>query len=155
MPNYTAKSVLPFLLGVALFLFGAGCSTLITNRDPRSDFGKAKRVYVENRLGDDHAIDEMIVAVLRKLGYEASSGPLTMKPENVDVLVFYDDRWTWDFKKYLIALNITVKDARRGTTIGTGEYYRPSPFSKAPAAMVEEVLIPLFKTPPAGTASKK
>jgi hypothetical protein len=130
---------------LAGLLLLTGCASNVTvHRDPQADLARLHRFYVERRLGDDHHLDEAIVQELQRLGFQASSGPLTMKPDGTDAIVTYTDRWEWDFKKYLIELTIDVRDARNDKPITTGRYYQPSVTAKAPPEMIREILMPLF-----------
>ncbi len=122
----------------------AGCSSVSSERNPTVDLSRYQRFFVERLLTDNHRIDEQIVAELQRLGREASSGPLTMKPDNTDAIVRYNDRWAEDFKKYLIDLHIDIRDARTDKPLTIGRYYQPSIVTKAPAAMIHEILAPLF-----------
>ena len=122
----------------------AGCADVSVHHDPKADLSRYRRFYVERRLGDDHHLDELLVQELRDLGREATSGPLTMRPDGVDASVTYTDRWAWDFKTYLIEFNFEVRDARTDKLLTTGRYYQPTLRSKAPVEMIRELLTPLF-----------
>jgi len=136
------KSLL--LLALALSCL-TGCSSVTAHKNPAVDLTKFKRYYVEHRLTDDRKIDELIVADLRRRGLEATFGPLTMMPQNTEVLINYEDRWTWDFHNYLIELSITARDARKEKLIASGHTRHPGPFSKEPAEMIAKILDPIFK----------
>ena len=103
-----------------------------------------KRIFVERRLTDDHHIDALFVQELRRLGHDASSGPLTMLPENTDAVLTYADRWEWDFKTYLIELTIELHTARTEKKLADGRYYAPSPKAHPPAVVVHDLLASLF-----------
>lgn len=118
----------------------AGCSSLSSHQNPTVDFSKFQHYYVERRLTDNHNLDQMIVADLRRRGLEASCGHLTMMPEKIDVIVGYDDRWTWDFKSYLIELNLTFRDARSNKLISSGTFRNPGPRTKDPEVMIRKIL---------------
>lgn len=130
------------LLFVALGLLLAGCSSVSTRKVVALD--SFRRFYVERRLNENNHLDELIVAELRQLGREASSGPLTMMPANTDVLVTYDARWTWDFKTYLIDLNLELHTLYPSKKLADGRFYQPSLKPKPPAEVVRGILGPLF-----------
>ena len=134
-----------FVSALLSALLLTACSPVATHKNPKGDLSKYQHFYVEARLGDDHALDEIIVRELQGMGYQASSGPLTMKPDDVDALIFYQDRWEWDFKTYMIEFNLTVRDARKDTVLATGSSGHRSMFPKKPADMIREVLVPIFK----------
>ncbi len=116
-------NAIPALLCAVALL--AGCSSLATRSVV--DLSAFKHIYVVHRLTDDHRGDELFVRELKALGHEASNGPLTMLPENADAVLPYDDRWEWDFKTYLIELDINLRTARTDKKLADGRYYQPSP----------------------------
>jgi hypothetical protein len=138
---HTMKTIL--LSAMALLL--TACSTLSTRTPAPADLARVKKLYVEHRLADDRGLDQMVAAELRRLGYDASSGPLTMMPPGVDAIVSYEDQWNWDFTLYIIELDIGVSDARTGKVLADGRYYHPTPGSKSPEEMVAAVIDPIFK----------
>jgi hypothetical protein len=124
----------------------AGCSSLSSHQNPAVDFTKFKRYYIEHRITDNHGVDQLIAQDLRRRGLEATHGHLTMIPDKIDVIVTYEDRWTWDFKSYLIELNIAVRDARSNKLIASGTYRHPGPLSKDPAVMIRKILDSFLKS---------
>lgn len=135
----------PVALLALLVTLLVSCSSVETRRVPGVNLDRYQRFYVERRLTDDRHIDEMIVAQLRALGREASAGPLTMLPQEVEAIVTYQDEWAWDFKSYLIQLNVQIRDARRERPLAYGSYRQPSPVPKPPQELVRAILEPLFK----------
>lgn len=134
-------------LAVALLVLSAlsaGCSSLTTKRE--IDLAPYRRIYVEHRLTDNHHIDDAIVAELKARGYEASSGPLTMLPEGIQAIISYEDRWAWDFKSYLIDLNLEVRENFSGKPLAQGHYHQASARTKPPADVVHEIIGDLFKS---------
>lgn len=129
-----------------LALAGAGCTTAVSARKvvPLDRF---QRIYVEQRLNDNHRLDELFVAELRRMGRDASSGPLTMMPEKIDALLTYDARWEWDFKNYLIELNLELHTVHPRKKLADARYYQPSIKTKPPVEVVREVIDRLFSRP--------
>ena len=138
---YAAMKV-SFLLLIGCMLL-AGCSSLTTHQS--GDLGSLKHIYVEHLLNDNYRMDESIAAELKALGYDASAGPLTMMPDNVDAIITYDARTAWDFKSYVIELNVLVKANFTEKILGTGRYYQASITTKSPEETVHEVITSLFK----------
>jgi hypothetical protein len=133
------KSLLLLALSVALL---AGCSSVSTRKVmPLDGF---RRIYVEQRLNDNHQLAELLAAELRRLGCEASSGPLTMMPEGTDAVLTYDDRWTWDFRNYLIEFNLELHTTHSKKKLADARYYQPSVKTRTPAEVIHELLPPLF-----------
>ena len=120
----------------------AGCSSVSTRKV--IDLAPFKHIFVVHRLTDDHHIDELFVRELQSRGHDASSGPLTMLPENADAILTYEYRWAWDFKNYLIELDIDVRTARTDKKLADGRYYQPSIKTKPPAEVIHELLASLM-----------
>ena len=120
-----------------------GCSSLSSRSVV--DLAAFKHIYVVHRLTDDKHIDDLLVRELSRLGHDASSGPLTLLPENADAVLTYEDRWEWDFKTYLIELNVELHTARTEKKLADGRYYAPSPKSRPPADIVHDLLASVFK----------
>ena len=130
-------------LGIALALtLLAGCSSVSARKVIALDH--FQRIYVEQRFNDNHRLDELIVAELKRHGRDASSGPLTMMPENTQAIMTYDARWTWDFKTYLIELNLELHATHPRKKLADGRYYQPSLKTKGAAEAIREILTPLF-----------
>ena len=123
-------------------LLVAGCASVETRKV--IDLTPFKHIFVEHLLTDDKRVDETIVAELTRLGYVATSGPLTMLPDEADAVLSYEDRWEWDFKSYMIEFSVTVRTARTKKKLADGRYYQPTPNSKSPTEVVSKVLTPLF-----------
>ncbi|MBI5766266.1 MAG: hypothetical protein HZA93_00605 [Verrucomicrobia bacterium] len=135
------RPFVPFLFIAALSL-AAGCVSQQTRKVV--DLTPFKRIYVVQRLGDDHHLNEIFVAELQRLGHDATTGPRTMLPDNADATLAYTDRWEWDFKNYLIELNIELHTAHTKKKLADGRYFQPTPKPKPPADVVRELLAPLF-----------
>ena len=126
-------------------LAGPGCSSTSARKIIPLD--RFQRIYVERRLNENNRLDEIMAAELRRLGRDASSGPLTMMPENTDAILTYDARWAWDFKTYLIELNVELHAVRPHKKLADGRYYQPSIKTKPPAEAARAILEPLFAKP--------
>lgn len=143
------RSSLRLLALATSLLLLAGCTTSDVRRDPRVRLEQRRHFFVESELADGHGIDKMIAAELIAMGYRASSGPLTMLPPEADTVVSYETRWTWDFKTYLIMLNVQVRDAETGRPIGAAYFHRPGIRSMETRTLVREVLDKLLPGKPA------
>lgn len=134
------KTVVLLLAACALL---SGCSSQSTQKV--EDYSSVHRIYVEHHLTDNHRIDELIATELKTLGYDATSGPLTMMPDGVEAIITYQDRWAWDFKSYLIELHLEMHANFTNKPLATGYYHQASAYTKSPAAVVHEIIAPLFK----------
>ena len=130
----------------ALLLLGcfllSGCSSLSTHKS--GDLRSLKHIYVEHLLNDNYRMDESMVRELKALGYDASCGPITMMPDGIDAIITYNARTAWDFKSYVIELNVLVKENFTEKVLGTGRYYQASMSTKSPEETVHEVITSLF-----------
>jgi hypothetical protein len=134
------------LAALAAAALVAGCSQLTTRSLPRTDIGHYKHVFVEHRLADGFGVADEVARQLREMGYDASAGAITMLPEDADLVVSYDDMWTWDFNTYMIEFDMQVRLAHSDRIVAVGHYYRPTMvFGHPPAAMIHELLLKLFK----------
>ncbi len=134
-------SGLTFVLLLALI--GGGCAQI--TREGHGDLSRFRQIYVEQRLNDNIGAHRMIVSELQALGYEASSGWMTMLPDSAQLVVTYDVRETWDFRPYVIELNASVRPARDyNRVVATARYFRPGVTSKPPERMVRELIAKLF-----------
>ena len=123
-----------------------GCAQITTRSLPNLDLAGHKRIFVEHRLADSFGVADEIARELRDMGYDASSGAPTMMPGDTELIVSYDDMWTWDFNTYMIEFDVQVRSARSDKIVAMGHYFRPSMvFGPPPAAMIHELLVKLFK----------
>jgi len=133
-------SALAFTLVALLPLFLTACATKTTRQNPELSLAQFHHVFVETRLNDNHAIDAAIAAELRRRGFAASHGHLTMMPEDAEVLITYDARWTWDFRSYLIELHLTASTAKTKKTIAAAHYRQPGILPKPPEQLISRLL---------------
>jgi hypothetical protein len=126
-----------------LAVFVAGCSSV--NSRQVVDLGRFQRFYVERRLNDNNHLDDLLAAELRSRGRTAASGPRTMMPEDTQVIVTYDARWNWDFKTYLIELNLEFHTVYPSKKLADAQYYQPSLTPKPPPEAVRELIGRLFR----------
>ena len=130
-------------MSLTVLLLLAGCTTTVSARKVVA-LDRFQRIFVESRLNDNHHLDEQFVAELRRLGRDASSGPLTMMPERTDVVLTYDARWQWDFKTYLIELNFELHTVHPRKKIADAHHLQPTIRTKSSEEIVRELLGKLF-----------
>jgi hypothetical protein len=124
----------------------AGCGHISTRSLPNADLSSHKHVFVEHRLADSYGVADEMARQLRMMGYDASAGALTMMPGGTDLIVSYEDMWTWDFNNYMIEIDVQVRNAHGDKILAVGHYFRPSMvFGHPPADMIHELLVKLFK----------
>ena len=103
-----------------------------------------RRVHVVQRLNENHHLDEIFAAELRRIGCEASSGPLTMMPEKTDAILTYDARWEWDFKTYMIELHMELHTTHAHKKIADAHCLQPTIKPRPPEKVIREMIQRLF-----------
>jgi hypothetical protein len=126
-----------------VLVLSPGCSSSASVRKVVS-LDRYHRIYVERRLNDNHQLDELFVAELRRLGREASSGPMTMLPEKTDAVLTYDARWEWDFKTYVIELSFELHTVIPRKKLADARYHQPTIKTKSAETVIRELLGQLF-----------
>ena len=114
-------------------------------KGPHVDVSKYPQIFVLQPLNENHHIDEMFVDELRRIGRTATSGPMTMMPEEANAVLAYDTRWTWDFTTYLIEIDVSLRTAHTNKLLAQARYYQPSATPKKPEAVVHEIVQRLFR----------
>jgi hypothetical protein len=135
----------PFLVLLAVLGFATGCASFSSWKDPKAQLQTRQHFYVESELADGHNLHEAIAAELRAMGYNATSGYLTMMPKGTDTIVSFQSRWTWDFATYLIELDVQVRDAKTGQILATVNFHRPGLGGTDTDALINRVLAKILK----------
>ena len=130
----------PFLVLLAVLGFATGCASFSSWKDPKAQLQTRQHFYVESELADGHNLHEAIAAELRAMGYNATSGYLTMMPKGTDTIVSFQSRWTWDFSTYLIELDMQIRDAKTGKILATVSYHRPGVGGTSTDTLIKRVL---------------
>lgn len=128
----------------ALLLALTGCTSVSTVIDVQEDLRQFKRVYVQSSQNDSNHIDQRIANELVRHGFRATAGVRTMMPEDTQLIVYYDAQWNWEFRTYLIQLEVTVRDAGTGKQLAVGRILHPGVTGKSPEKMIAEVIGPLL-----------
>ncbi|HEY5995863.1 MAG TPA: hypothetical protein VIU29_02530 [Candidatus Deferrimicrobiaceae bacterium] len=144
------------LIVIGAVISASGCSVnrATARLTPGADLAKVRHVYVVKEAGDDHAIDGLMKAQLVKMGYTAENGPEMPLPYKADAVLTYVDKWMWDMTMYMLELTADVKDPRDNRTLAVGNSYHTSLSRKSPEAMVEEVLVNIFRNAKPDGAAK-
>jgi hypothetical protein len=130
----------PFLILLAVLGLTTGCASFSSWKDPKVQLQQRKQFYVESELADGHNLHVTIAEELRTMGYNATSGYLTMIPADADTIVSFQSRWTWDFSTYLIELDMQIRDAKTGRILATVGYHRPGLGGTSTDDLIKRVL---------------
>ena len=133
------------LIGLGLLL--PGCSAVTGQLDRTRSLKGIQHFFVLSNLNDNHAIDQHIAAVLQSRGRDASSGPLTMMPDDAQAVVTYQDHWSWDFGEHLMYLVISVHQANSQRQYATVTFQVRVPLRKSPADIVADLVDQLLADP--------
>ncbi|MFT3784455.1 MAG: hypothetical protein QM790_20785 [Nibricoccus sp.] len=140
-----------FPVVLALLFLCAGCASNYSWKDPKTDLLKKRHFYVESELSDGKNLHVTIADELKLMGYNATSGYLTMMPKDADALVSFQSRWTWDFTTYLIELNIQIRDPISGKIIASAGYHRPAIAGTSTEELIRKTLTSILTPKPAST----
>ncbi len=133
-------SLLRVCAALAVLGLLSSCHNVHSDVDRKADLGSYRHVYVERELSDGRHLDQMLARRLVAMGYDASSGPLTLMPEDTQAIIAYQARWTFDFTTYLIELDLAVRDAKTGREIAVSRYFKPALLATDPAKIAAQTL---------------
>jgi hypothetical protein len=124
------------LILIPLVLSAAACACGAFQADPLPEALRAtgQRYFVENHGSDDRHLERVIATELGKHGVSVTSGSAADLPEDVDVIVLYEDRWqsesagiplppfiTYTFLSYI---RIDLRDPETNVLLATGSLYQ-------------------------------
>ena len=113
-------------VALLLVLVVAGCASVSGQMLDDAAQRQDATYFVENHGRDGRHIEVMIAGALQRRGLSVTSGGRGERPEGVDYVVTYVDRWQWDMRTYLMDLRIQIRDANSGSIVGEGHSYQPS-----------------------------
>jgi hypothetical protein len=126
-----------------LALLLAGCSSKVQIASGTHP-GQLHHIFVEHLLSDGHNVDELIARELRRLGYDASAGAMTMMPDGTEAIIDYQPQWAFDLSTYIFELDLAVRDAKSGKEIAVSKVVRPSLTSTDPNEIVRRAIDKIF-----------
>lgn len=131
------------LLAVSVLASGCAVNRATATVDPSANLAGIKSIHVTKFAPDGRDINVVIANKLKTMGYTVSTSP--DKPENVDAVVTYVDKWMWDITMYMLELTITVRDPKNDFPLASGNSYHTSLTRKSTEEMVDEVTNNIFK----------
>jgi hypothetical protein len=63
-----------------------------------------------------------------------------MMPEKTDAILTYDARWEWDFKSYLIELNLELHTTHAHKKLADAKCHQPTIKPRSPQDVIREML---------------
>lgn len=131
------------LSAAATMTSGCAVNRATATVDPSVDLRSLKALHVAKDPKDENGINVLIADRLRSRGYTVTTGD--EKPQAVDAVVTYVDKWRWDMTMYMLELTITIRDPKNDYPLATGNSLHTSLTRKSPIEMVYEVLDNIFK----------
>lgn len=135
------KALVPLLLVLA---FCTACTNVAVRTAPTIDLARYHRIFVVQPFNENHHMDELFADELRRAGHIASSGPMTMMPEETDAVLVYQAQWTGDFTTSLLDLSFELSTAHTNKKLAEGRYYQPSARPKSPERVVHDLVTRLL-----------
>ena len=121
-----------------------GCANRATAKvDPSTDLRAMKTMHVVKIPDETSGISTLIADDLRRRGYSVTEG--TDKPNDVNAIVTYVDRWMWDITMYLLELTVTIREPKTDFPVATGNSLHGSLTRMSPKEMVDEIMGNIFK----------
>lgn len=121
------------LIPLVLSAAACACGTFQADSLPEALRATGQRYFVENRRSDDRHLERVIATELGKHSVSVTSGSAADRPEDVDVIVLYEDRWqsesagllppyiTYTFLSYM---RIDLRDPKTNVLLATGSSYQ-------------------------------
>ncbi len=132
------------LLALVAALLTSGCASYQSQVDRSRPAANHQRYFVQANLNDNHGVAQLIASTLRARGLTAETGPLTMLPPDAEVVVTYQERWTWDFGEHLVYLRIALREVATDRPVASAVFNGPVAINKDPpdvvARLVRELL---------------
>ena len=134
------------VIGCVLAAIVSGCAGGYASSAvmPGVDLKAYHTAYVVRHDQDTNDLHRVVASRLTELGLRSTSGPADARPADVNVVVIYEDRWTWDMAPYMLTLKIDLRDPQTNVLLASGQAYHPSLERRTPPAMVDEVLGSIF-----------
>lgn len=117
-----------------------GCGSYDAQLMPGQNVAAVKHFFVLTNPNDTHGINHQIVAALRARDRVVETGPATMIPDETQVVVTYEDHWSWDFGDHLVYLQVSVQDRRTRTPMANGRFSTRVASRKPVPTIVGEVV---------------
>jgi len=122
---------------------GCAINRATAYKEPSAKLSTLKSMYVK-QAPDDDKLYPIIAEKLRSRGITVTvgTGPT---PKEVDALVTYIDRWTWDITMYPVELTLVIREPQSEYPIALGNSYHTSLTRLSAEAIVAEVIDNIYK----------
>jgi len=134
-----------FISVLLISILSVSCSTALKIEPVSVQYKSPDLIYyVENHGQDKRRLDQIIAAELNKQGLSATSGYNNGRPSKFDILVLYEDRWTWDMSNYLIHMRIDLRSPKTNILLGSGSSYQSSLARKPEQEVISDIISGMF-----------
>jgi hypothetical protein len=127
-----------------LLINGCAVNRATSQIMPGTELDALNKFYVVKFIPDGRGINKLISNRLNEMGHPATTGPESMAPEDIDVIVTYKDKWMWDITMYMIELTITFREPDTDYPLAEGNSYHTSLTRLSTEEMVDEILTNIF-----------
>ena len=90
----------------------------------------AKSAYVAFEGGSSQDVANGLEIAMAKRGLKTTGGRRADAPKSTDLLVTFEDHWTWAMTMWLLGLNVKIREAQTGFPVADGDFvfaYRRAP----------------------------
>lgn len=122
------------LILLVLSAAACACGTFQADLLPEALRATGQRYFVENHGSDDRHLEQLIATELRTYGVSATTGIAADRPEDVDVIVLYEEGWqtvTNPFSlvlyysyTFLSYMRIDLRDPKTNVLLAAGSSYQ-------------------------------
>jgi hypothetical protein len=133
---------------MALLLLTTGCTSVDSFSTAKTDLKQFRRLYILTAANDSNHLAQLLANEFIRRGFVAEAGVRTMMPEDTQLTVSYEADWNWDFRTYLMRLDLSVRDAASGKELARGHIFHPGVTGKSPEKMINELLDSLLASKP-------
>ena len=130
-----------------ILLFLSSCSSALMVEPVPLEYRKPSlKYYVENHGKDKRHLETIIAKEIQKHGMNVSTGSSpNARPNNIDILVVYEDRWSWDMSNYLAYMRIDLRSPKTNVLLATGSSDQTSGARKSEEIIIQNIISEMFK----------
>ncbi len=132
--------MLRLFTSLLLVLLLGGCASYDSQVARGPGLAEVQRYFVVANANDSRGLEHRISASLKARGFTVTTGPRTMKPDDAQAVVSYEDHWAWDFGERLVHLQINVRDAHTSQPLAAATFSAKIPGRKSTAEIVDELI---------------
>ncbi len=130
---------------ISLFITSCASTALQIEPVPSEFHQLTLQYFVENHGKDRRRLDRIIATELINKGYKVSSGYKNERPDDLDILVCYDDKWFWDLSNYLLHMRIDFRNPKTNVLLATGSSYQTSLARKPANLIIKNIISGMFE----------